>query len=555
MFAFLSTARDLGRMHEIARVLVRHGLGDLVGRLGIAGVLQRAGRAVRWKGSLDLVQPPEARVRQALEELGPTFVKLGQILAGRSDLLPREWTDELSKLHAHAAAVPFDELRVQLAEDLDRDPDAEFARIDPEPLAAASIAQVHRATTRDGREVVLKMRRPGIRAVVDADLRLCASLARQAEQRVPELRGLRPEAFVRELSRSLRSELDLRIEAKNLERMRANLPPDSRLSIPAHDARLASERLLVMDYLPGPDLGSWLRLPRADADPDPRELAAIGAEAVLRMVFVDGLFHADPHPGNVLVLPDGRLGLIDFGMVGSLSDERRREFVRLLHAVARRDVDEAVDVLSDWGGGDVDPDLLRADCGAFVDRYHGLPLSRIDAAEMLHDVTALLRENGLFLPPDVAMLIKVFLTLDSLGRRLDPEFVTAIHVEPFAERVFAHERSPLVVARRGARGLAAVLATLPRDLSRLSSRLRRGRLAIDVDTPRLDAFGHTLERSANRLTIGVVTAALIVGTSIALTVPGGPQLFGQPAFALIGFLSSLATGLWLIVAVMRTQRD
>jgi ubiquinone biosynthesis protein len=389
---------------------------------------------------------------------------------------------------------------------------------------------------------------------VAADLRLCASFAQQAEHRVPELRRLRPEAFVRELSRSLRAELDLRLEGRNLERMRANLPAGSALVVPAAHASYTTERLLVMDFLPGPDLDAWLRDP-SRTGPAPSKVAALGAQAILRMVFVDGLYHADPHPGNVLVLPDGRLGLIDFGMVGTLAEDRRREFIRLLHAVASRDVDEAVEVLSDWGGEEVEPELLRHDCGAFIDRYHGLPLRRVDTAALLGDLTGLLRENGLFLPPDVAMLIKVFLTLDSLGRVLDPDFVMAVHLEPFAERIYAAERAPLAVARRGATSLAAALASLPRDLQRLSARLRRGKMRIDVDTPRLERFGHVLERSVNRLTIGIVTAALIIGTSIAMTVSGGPTLLGLPAFALIGFLSSLATGLWLIVAVLRTQRD
>jgi ubiquinone biosynthesis protein len=345
----------------------------------------------------------------------------------------------------------------------------------------------------------------------------------------------------------------MRIEARNLERMRANLPEGAGLVIPAALHEHVTERLLVMDYLPGPDLGAWLRDERR-AGPATEELAARGADAVLRMVFHDGLYHADPHPGNVLVLPDGRLGLVDFGMIGTLTDERRREFVALLHAVVRRDVNEAVEVLLDWGGGDVEPDLLRHDCSAFVDRYHGVPLRRLDATEVLRDVTSLLRENHLLLPPDVAMLFKVFLTLDSLGRLLDPDFVMATRIEPFAERAYAADRAPLAVARRGLAEVSSALGALPRDLQRLASRMRHGRLHVDVDTPRLDQFGHMLERSANRLTLGIVTAALIVGTAIALTVPGGPTLLGLPAFALIGFLSSLATGLWLIWAVLRTPR-
>jgi len=549
----LNTARDLGRLHEIASVLVRHGMGEAVRRLGVGRVLERAGRALHWKGGESLAKEPQVRVREALEQLGPTAMKLGQILAGRSDLLPPVWTEELSRLHERATPIPFEKLREQLEADLGTDPDAVFRDLDPVPLATASIAQVHRASLPDGTQVVLKIRRPDIEKSAEADLRLLARLAELAEERMPELRRFRPRSLVRQFARSLRGELDLRVEAKNAERLRENLQADGGIVVPRIHARWTRERLCVMDFLEGPSIAEWIRLGKPDGRA-PAVIAARGAEAVLRMVFVDGCFHADPHPGNVILVPDGRLGLVDFGMVGYLSESRRLEFLDLLVAIAAGKVDAVVDILLGWSADDVDVDLLAQDCTALLNRYYGLSLRQIDTGHLLNELTALLRENGLFLPNEVALLLKVFVTLDGLGRQLDPDFVTATHIEPFAAEAWRQRHSPVGVMRRGAREFGAILSTLPRDLRSLANRAKRGKIQLAIDMEGLDRFGRTLDRSTNRLTVGLITAALIVGTAISLTVAGGPQVMGLPFFGLFGFASSMTAGVWLLWSILRSGR-
>jgi len=549
-FDTLDRARDLRRLTEITAVFARHGLSDMLRRTGLAGPLARAGVVLHiGREPEGEAKTPEARVREAFERLGPVFVKLGQALAGRSDLLPPEWTDEFTRLQEDVAPIPFETLRAQLAEDLGADPTTVFRHLDAEPLAAGSIAQVHCAELQDGTRVVLKIRRPGIVEVVEADLRLLARVADYAEEH-GELRAYRPRAVVRQFARVLRGELDLGREARNTERLRANLPPDSQLAIPRIHAEWTRERLCVMERFDGPSLGEWVRTGLGGGQ-DPRRVAAVGTEAMLHMVFVDGVFHSDPHAGNVILLDDGRLGLIDFGQIGVLSQARRAEFLDLLVAVGTRSPEVAADVLLGWATGDTEAEHFEEDCAEFIDRYRGRALEEMHAGELVKDINALVREHRLQLPTDVTILLKVFLTLEGLGRSLDPAFVATEHIAPFVRRAERERRSPVALARRTVTELGRLAYDLPRDLRDLRTRIRRGRVGVDIEAPGLERFAERLDKSVNHLTIGMITAALIVGTSISLTIDGGPRLMGLPRFGAIGFLSSIAVGLWWIVVTRR----
>ena len=430
----------------------------------------------------------------------------------------------------------------------------EGARRAGEALASASIGQVHRATHADGSRIVLKIRRPGIRATVEADLRILTRLAELAEERIPELRRYRPRALVRQFSRTLRDELDLRIEARNAARLRANLREDESVVLPRMYDEYTRERLCVMECFEGASVGAWAKDPERSLERG-REAAAIGAATVLRMVFEDGCFHADPHPGNLFLLEDGRVGLIDFGMIGYLAPRRRAELVDLLVAVTQRDVEAAVDLLLDWSEGRADPDELMLDVTAFLDRYYGLTIAELDTTELLGDLTSMARRNDLYLPPDVALLLKVFVTLDGVGKVLDPEFVMARHMEPFARAIWRRERSPVAVLRSGTRDLAALLGQLPRDLRRFAASARRGDARLGLELDELEDFGRRIDQSANRITVGLITAALIVGTSISLTARGDGAVLGLPTLGLLGFLTSVFTGLWIVWSILRSGRS
>jgi len=542
------TARDFGRLADIAAVLARYGFGDVAQRLGLA-------KAV--KGASDLLHLSRAeRVRRALQDLGPTFVKLGQVLATRVDLFPPDWIDEFEKLQDQAPPAEAAAVRAQMIEDLGAPPEEVFAAFAAEPIAAGSIAQVHRAVLADGTPVAVKVRRPDIGAVVQADLSLLARLARLAEARLPDIARFRPREVVRQFARTMRAELDLAIECHSAERVAQSFRDNPAIVVPQVFWAWTGERINVQQFVAGVPSRELAAVDAAGLD---RELLARrGAQAMLKMVLDDGFFHADPHPGNLFYLPGDRIAFIDFGMTGRLSSGRRDELVALLGGLVSRDAESAVDVLREWASPlPVDAEALTADIDAFIDRYHGMPLSALRAGAMLADLTQLLREHRLALPADLALVLKVCVALESTGRELDPEFDMVGVAEPFLSAAIAERRGPAALARRGWRAASnalELLAEMPGDLRRLVRAARSGRLQLHVDLTALEAFGQLVDRAASRLTLGVVTAALIIGSSIVMTVEGGPTLFGLPFFGLAGFLGSLVGGGWLVISILRSGR-
>lgn len=454
-------ARDRKRLAEIAAVATRFGLGSLAGRLGLG------------RGGEDGAGLPE-RARRALEALGPSFVKLGQILATRSDLLPPDWIDELGKLHSSAPALPFEELRAAVEDALGAPPEEVFAAFDPEPLAAVSIAQVHRARLADGTEVVVKIRRPGIAAQMEADMRLIAALAAAAEAR-PAIARLRPREIAAQLSEAMLAELDFTREGRNAEAFAANFRRNDRVVIPAIHWAWTSESLLVMDFVAGtpPTGADALR----DAGIDPRAIAALGADIVLQMVLIDGLFHADPHPGNLLCQPGNRIALLDFGMAGRVSPRRREELLGFVRSITARDPERLADLLAVWTE-DAERPALEAAAERLVER-HGQ--GRLILAEVVGDVMGLLRKEGLSMPADLVLTFKALITLDGVLGRIDPKFdLSKATRRAWLQAMRARYASDAVRERLNALlvELAAVESDLPRLIRAAAARISEAPLPV-----------------------------------------------------------------------------
>lgn len=438
-------ARDRERLAEITSVATRYGLDLLLSRMGLA------------KGEDGAPSPDlPRRTRQALEALGPTYVKLGQILATRADLLSPEWIAEFENLHSAAPTLPFDTLRPSLEEALDEPVDTAFARFDPQPLAAASMAQVHRATLHDGREVVVKIRRPGIRKAMEADLRLITHLAGIVEASSKEARRFQPRALIQQLLDTVLEELDFTHEGRNADRLRADLVDQPRIVVPEIHWPLSSETVLVMDYIDGipPRDGDMLRA--AGIDPD--AIADLGADLVLDMVLVNGRFHGDPHPGNLLCLPGNRLALLDLGLIGHVSARRQQEFLTFILSLRSGDAQTLTDTLLGWHQGErPSRDRVLAASEQLIARHGSGPLV---LGRMVADFFPLIRKEGLVLPPDLALIFKALITMDGVLSAIQPGFDLS--------QALQRSRGKLITHRLSASQSPEKMVSLMLELSRIA---------------------------------------------------------------------------------------
>ncbi|CAI1587354.1 Probable ubiquinone biosynthesis protein UbiB [Serratia quinivorans] len=541
----LVTARDRARLKEISAVLIRYGLQDVIRLLGLSTLLSGGEGGGEPQDNQTLPQ----RLRAALEALGPTFVKFGQILATRSDLLDSSWTDELDRLHSQATTLAWSELAPQITADLGGDPHHLFAEFDQAPLAAASMAQIYRARLHSGEAVVIKVLRPGLAKTIHADLRLLAYLAETVEQQSPALARYRPRQMVRALATALNHELDLTHEGNNCERVAQQFAQQPEVVIPKIYWQWSSKRLLVQEFLPGiaPENPQQL----ATAGFDGPLLAQRGAQAFMKMVLEHRLYHADPHPGNLMALADNRVGFIDFGMVGQLSERRRNQLLLLLQAIAERESGGIVNTLIAWS--DSDPlDLLDLELAAqnFLDKQASATLT---LGKALTDLLVMAREHQLALPPDLVLLFKALITADGVLHRLDPNFDIIATLKPMLQQVMLQRYTPEAVRRRmlalGGEALDAG-EELPQTLRLLMRRLKRGQISADINLKNISQLSKALERAAVTLAIAIVTAAFTLGLAPYL-MQSSVRLWGIPLFPALGGLACLGGVLLLVLRLRR----
>jgi ubiquinone biosynthesis protein len=516
---FHSRIADLNRLHEIIREFTIAGFGELFKQMGLEAAAERTGRIMGWKDAEEMAHlgTPQ-RVCRVFETLGPTFIKLGQILATRPDLFGPEWISEFEKLQYQAPLLDFKELRPHVEADLGAPLEELFEDVDPTPLAAASIAQVHRATLKDGTQVVLKIQRPGIRPKIEADMRLLAHLAALAEKHVPQLAAYHPQKVVQQFVRSLQNELNFMTEGHNAEHVAANFEGDAHVLIPKIYWQWTRERINVQEYVDGIP-GVNLRAIDA-AGMDRKRLAQTGASAVLKMIMVDGLFHADPHPGNFFILPGERIAFIDFGMVGRVSELRRQQIMKLLQSLMENDAESLSGILLEWAdrAGD-DPGELSGAVEEFLSTYAGKSLGMTNLSAMVQDLLALVRDNNLSMPPDQAMLLKVFVSLDGAFKKLDPEFDVMVAIQPTLNETIVHEMSPTALSKRGLKLLtqyAELFAELPKEIRRAIYTAKTGHLKIRVELSQFEELQRIATRGARLLAMAGVTSALVIGGSIIM---------------------------------------
>jgi len=499
------------RYRQIADVLSRHGLGFLAGVAGLARWVPFHHGVLGHERREEPYSTPE-HVRMALEELGPTFIKLGQLLSTRSDILPAAYLRELSKLQDSAQPVPPAVIRELIEQELGAKPGDVFARFDPEPLASASIGQVHLATLQDGTEVVVKVRRPNVNAVIDTDLEILQNLANRASRRWTAAAPYNLPGLASEFAVSLRKELDYLQEGQNAERFASNFATDPDVHIPRVFWATTTSRVLTLERVDGIKVDDLDGLDHARVDR--RDLAMKAARVAVAMIFEHGFFHADPHPGNLFIEPGGRIGLIDFGMVGEVDDALREHLGEVLAALTAHDVDKLGSALLELSvvQRPVERERLRADLVRFVALYQGRRLGEVNIGALVSQLLALLRKHRLQLPQEIAVLLKFLLMVDGMGVRLDPEFNLGAFLGPYARRLALERLSPEAMVRRlliSGRDAAALAVELPDKARRLLDLVDAPGVVVHLQARELEPLVGRAERVGDRLVAGVVAAAFI----------------------------------------------
>jgi len=554
--------RHLRRLRTIIRVFGKYGFGEFIHRLNLEGLTSLV-RRVRHFGRI----PAESevrrlsgprRLRRALEELGPTFIKFGQILSTRPDLVPEEYGRELARLQDRLPPFPSDEARQVIAEELGKPVTELFATFVDAPLAAASIAQVHAAELADGSQVVVKVQRPGIESLVETDIHILLRLAALAHRTIPEVRQLDLVGLVHQFARTLRQEMDFSLEAANAERMAMHFKEQEEVVVPKISWDYTSRRVLVMERISGIRITDFERYDLVGAERT--KVARICADAYRKMLLEDGCFHADPHPGNLMVLEGGRVAFLDFGQWGNVgSDKEVQEFFDAFIAFINRDFDRLVDYFIRRGtthGESPAPgfrDRFRRELQDFLEPYYGRTLKQINAGDYINRVLHLAMDLNLRVPAELYLINKVLLSLEGLVRQLDPGFDFIEVAKPYAMRRLARRRSPAgwaEAARACSTDYVEAFRDLPVQVRTILQKMVDDQVRFEISISNLDGFTHHLDRASNRLAFALITASVVVGSSLIVRAGGGGE-GGISAFGIVGFTLAGCFGLWLLISILR----
>ncbi len=552
------SVRHLQRYRQIAQVFIHHGFGELVDTLELLPYLSLPRRLLRRGRPTSPRLGVPQRLRLALETLGPTFIKLGQALSTRPDVLPPAFIAELSKLQDTVPPVPWSEIRPHIDAELGRPLEERFNDLAPVPIAAASLSQVHAATLFDGTEIVVKIQRPGIQAIIDTDLEILFDLARLLQERTPLGEFYELPEIAEEFSATLRAELDFYHEGRNADRFRANFATENYLHIPHVYWDHTTRRMLVMERITGIKIDDIEALDAAGYDRT--RIAENAARMIVKEMLEDGFFHADPHPGNFVVMPGEVIGAMDFGMVGHLSRKAQNELTRLYVAAVQLDEESIVDQLIRMGviGSTVDRAGLQRDVLRLLRKYHGLPLGAIRAHEVIEETMPIIFRHNLRLPSDMWLLSKTVAMMEGVGLKLVPDFDLLAVARPYARRFMWQMASPNAWAPslvKGAGDWAELLGHIPRVGSQFLNRVERGEVELTVSHKELDQALVRLDRTANRLSLSMLLAALIVG--LALLIPAfnlTEQVNLATILIIAGFLFVSLLGLWLVISIWRARK-
>ncbi|MFQ6003410.1 MAG: ABC1 kinase family protein [Candidatus Zixiibacteriota bacterium] len=549
-------ARTLPRYRQIVGVLFKYGFGQLLDQMKVFTFLRLRKKLLRKKVRLEELTYAQ-RIRLALEELGPTFVKLGQVLSMRPFLIPLELVLELTKLQDEVAPFPFELVKEIVEKELKAPLEEHFSSFDTMSIASASLSQVHKAVTKDGETVVVKVQRPDIRDVIAADLEILRDLVNLLDRYVPESRQYDPKGIREELAKSIRKEIDFNNEARNIEVFRENFRNEKSVFVPKVFWDKTTSKVLTMGYIDGVKISNLEELDKKGIDR--KLIAKIGGRMVLKQIFEDGFFHADPHPGNLFVLEGNVIAPVDYGMMGKLSETTMDELADLLISVVTWHPGGIVKVYQDVGvvGEEVNLRALEADLADFLYKYHRIPLSRLDMRVLMDEAFEIIHRYNIHIQAELMLFSKALITYEEVANMLDPEYDLVTQALPYIKGLAYRKFKPKVLLRDTStllQDLRSLFILLPFELKRIIKKMGRGELSFTFQHRGLEKLILELDRASNRLSFSLIIAAIIVGSSLIMRLETKYTLFGYPLFGILGYIFAGLLGVWLVIAILRSGR-
>lgn len=550
--------KDLNRLQSIIYTLVKYGFGDVIAKLRI-DLFHRAGKYIipdiEKKDILRKTLPE--RLRLAFEELGPTFIKLGQMLSVRPDIIPKNVSDEFSKLQDEVPPISTAAVKEIINSEFKEPVNKLFKSFSEGPVAAASIAQVHSAVTWDNHKVAVKVQRPDIESIIETDLDILLKLATLAEKHIPSAKLYQPTRIVRDFSKNLQYELDFYHEGRNIDLFYNHFKEDETIYIPKVYWDLSSKKVLVMEYISGIKASDLEKIDSAELDR--KTIANNGAKWILKQVFEYGFFHADPHPGNLFVLEGNKIAPIDFGMVGYIDNRMKEELSDALIAFTKRDTDKIIKILFNMQILDdlSDVSSLQHDLNDLVNYYYNIKLSQLDVGKVLMEIVGIIQNHHLTVPSDFVLMTKSLTSVEGLGKLLDPDFEFISIAKPYVKKIFLKRFAPNKEIRDlfdTVNDYRYLFKNIPFDLGYVLRKIKSGKFNIQFEHRGLDKLISELDRSSSRLSFSIIIAALLLASSLIIQLNKGPMFFGLPAIGLIGYSAAGILGVWLLIAILRSGK-
>ncbi|OHD09618.1 MAG: hypothetical protein A2Y34_15385 [Spirochaetes bacterium GWC1_27_15] len=543
----------INRYREIISILIKYGFNEFVYANKLTKYLNLGTKGLKKKNKNKIQYTSSERIRMVFEELGPTFIKFGQIISNRPDLVPDELLIELEKLQEAVPPFPAEYSIKTIESELKNPINILFREFNPVPIASASIAQVHKAILHSGEVVAVKVQRPNISQIIETDIEIMFFIATLIEKHIHGLDILNPTGIIKEFERTIKKEVDFRVEASHIEHFFENFKNDSNIYVPKIYRNFSTKKVLTMEFIDGVKLSN---INSSNFSINPKLIAERGVDAILKQIFNHGFFHADPHPGNILILKNNTICFLDFGMMGALSKNHKEQLGNIILGIVYKDskrITDSVEKISESRKID-NKEQVEVQIFELLEEFAFLPLKNINMGDILNRLIVLIISNKIKISPNFYLLIKALITAEGVGRKLNPDFNIIKHIEPFARNIILDRLNPFNLAEEAyfsANNYAILFRDLPKDLKDILEQIKNGKIKVEFEHRGVEPIIRKYFQITNHTILAIILSAIIIGSSVIIHSGISPKLYDIPLVGIIGFLGAGILGVWLIIAILR----